>query len=68
MSEDNKRHLSVVPDLPEPPKCMYADGEHGSCGGPVTNTGDGFDYCMNHGSVRMEQVRERLDRDREDDQ
>ena len=26
MSEDKRRHLSVVPDPPVPPKCMYAGG------------------------------------------
>ena len=52
MSEDKKRHLTAVPD-PEPLKCMYADGDHGPCGGPVTNVGDGYDYCWLHKDLRM---------------
>ena len=64
-SGNKKRHLSAVPDPGEPPGCMYADVGDGPCGGPVTTVGDGRDYCMNHGSVRMEQVREGLDRDGE---
>lgn len=60
MSVNKKRHLHAVPE-PEPTACMYADAGCGSCGGPVTNVGDGRDYCMNHGSVRIEQVREQIE-------
>lgn len=38
---------------PTPAPCCYAGTDAGPCGGPTTNVGDGHDYCMNHGDLRM---------------
>lgn len=47
------RHLRVVPTRPEVLVCMYADTGNGPCGGPLTQIGDGHDYCWLHKDLRQ---------------
>ncbi len=55
MTEDKQRHLSVVPEPTEPTEpveCRWADGEHGSCGGPSNGR-----ECWDHRYVGREDRR-----------